>query len=119
MEEHGLAAGFSAANLKTAIKAYGPLVIGFNADDLYSSVADLKANYVYHTPTDNHSVSLVGYADDDTCPTGGYWIIKNSWGTAPAITGFSTSPTAVPSTPGSITSMPSTAPSTTRARWRR
>ena len=70
----------TAANLKAMIKSNGPLVIGFNADDLYSSVADLKANYVVHPAGDNHSVSLEGFCDDATCPTGGYWIIKNSWG---------------------------------------
>jgi C1A family cysteine protease len=27
-----------------------------------------------------HSVAIVGYADDHTLDTGGYWIVKNSWG---------------------------------------
>ena len=78
----------SVANLKSMIKTNGPLVIGFNADDLYSSVADLKANYSAKTNGDNHSVSLEGYVDDASCPTGGYWIIKNSWGTGSGDNGF-------------------------------
>jgi autotransporter-associated beta strand protein len=70
----------STANLKAMLKANGPLVFGFNASDMYNSVAELKANYMPHANGDNHSVSLVGYYDDPTCPTGGYWVIKNSWG---------------------------------------
>ena len=27
-----------------------------------------------------HSVMIVGYHDDANVPGGGYWIIKNSWG---------------------------------------
>ena len=28
----------------------------------------------------NHAIVLVGYVDDDSIDTGGYWIVKNSWG---------------------------------------
>jgi fibronectin-binding autotransporter adhesin len=78
----------SAANLKNMLKINGPIVMGFNADDLYASVADLKAKYAPRTNSDDHSVSLVGYCDDATCPTGGYWVIKNSWGTGGGDNGF-------------------------------
>jgi autotransporter-associated beta strand protein len=78
----------SAANLKSMLKLYGPIVMGFNASDMYGSVADLKANYTVHSNGDNHAVSLVGYYDDATCPTGGYWVIKNSWGTGDGENGF-------------------------------
>ena len=67
-------------NLKTMLQTTGPIHMGFNASNAYTSVAALKA---YYTPMlsegDNHAVSLIGYADDPSCPTGGYWIIKNSW----------------------------------------
>ena len=70
------------ATMKNYIKTTGPLEVGIWAgNDLYTSVADMKANYrAPNSSTLDHEVSLVGYVDDATCPTGGYWIIKNSWG---------------------------------------
>ena len=70
------------ANLKNLIRTTGPVEMGFNADCMYGSVADLKANYqpLYYNG-DDHTVSLIGYKDDSTCPGGGYWIVKNSWDT--------------------------------------
>ena len=51
-------------------------------------MAALRAsNYVY-APGGGHSVSVVGYYDDATCPTGGYWVIKNSWGTGEGENGY-------------------------------
>ncbi|MBN2579461.1 MAG: autotransporter-associated beta strand repeat-containing protein, partial [Pirellulales bacterium] len=76
------------ADLKNAIKTKGPLILGMNASDLYGSVSSLIANYEPHSNTDNHSVSLVGYCDDAGTPTGGYWIIKNSWGTGGGQSGY-------------------------------
>ena len=72
----------SLANLKNAIKTTGPIEMGFNASCMYGSVADLKANYQPLVNNgDNHTVSLEGFCDDPSCPNGGYWIVKNSWGT--------------------------------------
>ncbi|MBN2580747.1 MAG: hypothetical protein JXB10_17305, partial [Pirellulales bacterium] len=76
----------SMANLKSMLKTQGPLLTTCYAGwDLYTSVADLKANYrgVYEeSPTYiDHAVVLMGFVDDATTPSGGYWIIKNSWGT--------------------------------------
>jgi fibronectin-binding autotransporter adhesin len=79
----------STDNIKNMLKLYGPIVVGFNADDMFESVDLLKASYYYpNSNSDNHSVSLVGYYDDATCPTGGYWVIKNSWGTSDGENGF-------------------------------
>ena len=42
-----------------------------------------------HDPSGfDHEVSLVGYVDDASYPTGGYWIIKNSWGTGEGVNGY-------------------------------
>ena len=49
----------STANLKSMIKSTGPIEMGFNADNMYGSVADLKANYkVVVNNGDDHTVSL-------------------------------------------------------------
>ncbi|HLA83321.1 MAG TPA: C1 family peptidase, partial [Thermoguttaceae bacterium] len=84
--------GFSVSNnindIKNMIKTTGPMVVGLNAADLYTSVSDLIANYAVRSNTDNHAVSLVGFCDDANTPTGGYWIIKNSWGTDDGENGY-------------------------------
>ena len=76
--------------MKNYLKTTGPLEVGLWAShDLYTSVAALKANYrAPDGSTCDHEVSLVGYCDDATCPTGGYWIIKNSWGTGEGQNGY-------------------------------
>ncbi len=40
----------------------------------------------------DHAVVLVGYYDDPTMPTGGYWVIKNSWGTHEGFHGYDVQP---------------------------
>jgi fibronectin-binding autotransporter adhesin len=69
------------ATMKTYLKTNGPLEVGLSAsNDLFGSVADLKANYRAPGGGCDHEVSLVGYYDDASVPSGGYWVIKNSWG---------------------------------------
>ena len=62
------------ASVKAALKAYGPLVVYVNADD------DLNQESV-GTSAINHAVLLVSYHDDSSYAGGGYFYIKNSWGT--------------------------------------
>ncbi|MGD0518637.1 MAG: C1 family peptidase, partial [Thermoguttaceae bacterium] len=80
-------------SIKAALKTYGPSAICLNAsNDLYGSVSALIAtiNAGTTTPTtDNgHEVVLVGYVDDSSLSCGGYWIIKNSWGTGYGTNGY-------------------------------
>ena len=76
------------ALLKNAIKTAGPVFLDIDPSDLFNTVADLRAsNYVY-SPGGGHAVSLVGFYDDATCPNGGYWVIKNSWGTGTGESGY-------------------------------
>jgi autotransporter-associated beta strand protein len=71
--------------MKANLKTYGPLDVNLNGQggldggNLYSTIDDLKANF--HNPPEGsgHLVVIVGFRDDAEVPTGGYWIIRNSW----------------------------------------
>jgi fibronectin-binding autotransporter adhesin len=67
---------------KNYLKARGPLLVGIWAGhDLYWSVQSMIDDYRAPDASGyDHQVVLVGYVDDARIPTGGYWIIKNSWG---------------------------------------
>ncbi len=68
--------GFVPENIiKQQLKDYGPLSAAMNWD-VYGGWFD--ANGIYHCSDDtsaNHGVVIVGYND-----AGGYWIVRNSWG---------------------------------------
>ena len=79
-------------NIKNNLKSYGPLVTGMNAyTDWYSPVG-VRANLMMPVEYDilpdgkingaNHGVVVVGYRDVATLAAGGYWIVKNSWGSS-------------------------------------
>jgi rhodanese-related sulfurtransferase/C1A family cysteine protease len=80
--------------IKTQLIEKGPLVTY-----LYAT-ADFKTwGWAHHDPDDyypypgpvgaiNHAVVIVGYKDDPTIDNGGYWIVKNSWGTGFGYDGF-------------------------------
>jgi fibronectin-binding autotransporter adhesin len=75
--------------MKFYLKTQGPLEVGVqSSNDLYDHPADIKTNY--HSPVTylNHAVALVGYYDDPTMPSGGYWVIKNSWDTGYGENGY-------------------------------
>ncbi len=82
----------STANLKYHLKTDGPLVTAMNTtQDWFDPVG--AAVGAFETPDDvhlvtsdgavgsvDHAVMIVGYQDDPVMASGGYWIIKNSWG---------------------------------------
>ena len=77
------------STMKSYLQTMGPFVIGVNAgNDLHGSVADLEANYRGPAGGVNHAVVVVGYCDDSNVPTGGYFIVKNSWGTGEGQNGY-------------------------------
>lgn len=73
----------SSANLsaiKNALATYGPLVTTF---DVYNDFYSYKGGvYEYATGgyVGGHAVLIVGYTDDGSRADGGYFKVKNSWG---------------------------------------
>jgi PKD repeat protein len=79
--------------MKTWVLEHGPIIV-----DIYTGG---WANYwsTHHSPTDvyenddsgitNHAQVLCGWVDDPQILNGGYWILKNSWGTSWGYNGFS------------------------------
>jgi C1A family cysteine protease len=80
--------------LKTQIMQNGPVATHLLATDLFKIWGSMN-----HDPSDyyyqirpvfgiNHVVMIVGWQDDSSVPSGGYWICKNSWGTDWGYNGF-------------------------------
>ncbi len=69
------------ATLKNALFTYGPLVTTMNVYSDYYSYRSGVYTYTSGTLQGGHGVLLVGYTDDAAIPGGGYFIVKNSWGT--------------------------------------
>ncbi|PNX50384.1 MAG: hypothetical protein BV456_06870 [Thermoplasmata archaeon M8B2D] len=79
--------------LKSWIYIYGPIVVDIIATNGWSSYWS-----THHSPTDwyyetgsgytNHAQVCYGWVDDTSVTNGGYWILKNSWGTNFGYEGF-------------------------------
>jgi hypothetical protein len=79
--------------LKTWIITYGPVVVDIVATNGWSSYWS-----THHSPTDwyyeaaggytNHAQVCYGWVDNSSVTNGGYWILKNSWGTNFGYGGF-------------------------------
>ena len=79
--------------IKAEIMDKGPVVTYFQATGDFSRFFSNN-----HDPDDyypfvegsgaNHAVSIVGWKDDPDIGNGGYWIVKNSWGTSWGYDGF-------------------------------
>lgn len=75
--------------LKNALAAYGPLVTTM---DVYSDFYYYYKSGVYSYTSGNyvgsHAILIVGYEDNSAYPGGGYFRVKNSWGTSWGEAGF-------------------------------
>ena len=79
--------------LKSWVFTYGPIVV-----DIYASSGWSSFGWSNHNPTDvyegtesyttNHAQVLCGWVDDASVYNGGYWILKNSWGSGFGYGGF-------------------------------
>jgi hypothetical protein len=70
----------SLSNIKDRIRNIGPVEASLNMTAiLYGTVSDGVATCNPCTSTD-HAIAIVGYCNNASLPSGGYFIIKNSWG---------------------------------------
>jgi hypothetical protein len=66
----------SAGEMKQTLVDNGPLSVAMGIDSTYGGYFDAQGIYRCTSDTGmNHGVIIVGYND-----AGGYWIVKNSWG---------------------------------------
>jgi C1A family cysteine protease len=68
--------------IKNALATYGPLVTTM---DVYYDFYSYKGGvyeYVSGSYQGGHAILIVGYEDDSTVSGGGYFVVKNSWGTS-------------------------------------
>jgi len=68
---------------KQAIQKYGPIIVTITVpnDWFYYTSGVYEPVLVERVRSAKHAVIATGWVDDDNIDTGGYWIIKNSWGT--------------------------------------
>lgn len=83
-------------NIKTLIYTKGPVYSLYWVSEYFK-----KWGSFHHKPTDyykdlnencpnyvNHGITIVGWKDDPSIRNGGYWIVKNSWGSEWGYDGF-------------------------------
>ena len=80
--------------IKSLIMQYGPVISGFTYTLNFS-----HWHNTHHDPNDyfpyeqtnamiDHSIDIVGWKDDESIENGGYWIVKNNFGTDSGYDGF-------------------------------
>lgn len=67
--------------IKEALYNYGPLVTTLEVYNDFYSYKNGVYEYTTGSRLGGHAVLLVGYTDDPSVSGGGYFIVKNSWGT--------------------------------------
>ena len=76
------------SSMKRAIYNYGPIWICIDASmTAFNNYTGGIFTYTTSTSTD-HSVALVGWVDSAGVAGGGYWIMRNSWGTGWGMSGY-------------------------------
>ncbi len=70
-------AGSDRTTIQDTLVAYGPLSVSIRASNWFWDGDVLRCSL--DAPT-NHAVIVLGYQDTPGVGSGGYWIVKNSWG---------------------------------------
>ncbi len=74
-------------NMKQAIYDYGPIWVTIDAGS--TAFSNYTGGIFTETGSElNHAVVLVGWCDSATIDGGGYWIMRNSWGSTWGINGY-------------------------------
>jgi len=81
------------AIIKSQVYTFGPIITSIAVSPSFGQWYNTHNNpddyYPYEEWADiNHNVVIVGWKDDPSIPNGGYWRIKNSWGTNGGYNGF-------------------------------
>jgi C1A family cysteine protease len=67
--------------IKNALAAYGPLITTMDVYNDFFSYRGGIYEYSGGSYQGGHAILIVGYTDDSSRPDGGYFKVKNSWGT--------------------------------------
>ena len=66
--------------VKEALVTYGPVSVCIGCPRAFMGYSGGVITYDLSSGID-HQIIISGYVDDATVPGGGYWIVRNSWGT--------------------------------------
>ncbi|MGA1865131.1 MAG: C1 family peptidase [bacterium] len=78
----------SVSAIKQAILDYGPISAGVAVTSRFQGYTGGIFNYNCIFCAVNHAIVLTGWYDDPTVTNGGYWYLKNSWGTGWGESGY-------------------------------
>jgi C1A family cysteine protease len=78
----------SVQDIKNALVTYGPLATTMEVYYDFYSYRSGVYEYVSGAYQGAHAILIVGYRDDPSADGGGYFIVKNSWGTGWGESGF-------------------------------